>query len=259
MGNANTHERRKSGVPETGLTIENIREKPRIEEAATVTTAAEAGIADKKLSEKTPPPPSFETAAGGDNAAVNLLDDASEFRPRAGTIETGDTVRMIKKGSQLSQGKGLPTIFKYNGDKAKEVYVCGTFSNWEKIPMVRTQKDFFALVDLPVGDHQFKYYVDNEWANDKNLPLVENDQGSQNNVISIQQEDFEAFAALDMDSKATNIRHHRGNEAEFGQDIPGLNSFENRPGPPILPPHLLQVSHSIVVSVVSIVSIIFCC
>ena len=128
MGNANTHEKRKSGVPETGLTIENIREKPRIEEAATVTTATEAVIADKK-SEKTPPPPSFETAvtgAGGDTNAVNLLDDASEFRPRAGTIETGDTVRMIKKGSQLSQGKGLPTIFKYSGDKAKEVYVCGT-------------------------------------------------------------------------------------------------------------------------------------
>jgi len=242
MGNANTHERRKSGVPETGLTIENIREKPRIEEAATLSTATETVIADKKT-EKTPPP-SFETAQTGtvgDNAAANLLDDASEFRPRAETIETGDTVRMIKKGSQLSQGKGLPTIFKYSGDKAKEVYVCGTFSNWEKIPMVRTQKDFFALVDLPVGDHQFKYYVDNEWANDKNLPLMENDQGSQNNVITIQQEDFEAFAALDMDSAATNIRHQRGNEAEFGQDIPGISSFENRPGPPILPPHLLQV------------------
>ena len=32
MGNANTHERRKSGVPETGLTIENIREKPLTED-----------------------------------------------------------------------------------------------------------------------------------------------------------------------------------------------------------------------------------
>ena len=54
MGNANTHERRKSGVPETGLTIENIREKPRVEEAALVTT--KPGV----QSEKTPPP-SFET------------------------------------------------------------------------------------------------------------------------------------------------------------------------------------------------------
>jgi len=58
-------------------------------------------------------------------------------------------------------------------------------------------------------------------------------------VISIQQDDFEAFAALDMDSKVTRERGTR--ETEFGQDIPGLNSFENKPGPPILPPHLLQV------------------
>ena len=28
MGNAHTHDRRKSGAPETGLTIEGIREKP---------------------------------------------------------------------------------------------------------------------------------------------------------------------------------------------------------------------------------------
>ena len=235
MGNANTHERRKSGGPETGLTIENIREKPRIEEAAAVTTAAEAVTAGK-LSEKTPPPPSFETQGDKESST-----DGGDFRPRAGTIETGDTVRMLKRPSQISQGKGLPTIFKYSGDKAKEVFVCGTFSNWEKIPMVRTQKDFFALVDLPVGDHQFKYFVDNEWTNDKNLPTVDNDQGSQNNVISIQQEDFEAFSALDMDSKATNMRHQRGAEAEFGQEIPGLSTFESKPGPPILPPHLLQV------------------
>ena len=107
--------------------------------------------------------------------------------------------------------------------------------------MVKSQKDFVALVDLPVGEHQFKYYVDNEWTHDKTMPAVDNSCGSKNNVITIQQDDFEAFSALDMDSKVTNTRHHRGPEAEFGQDIPGLNSFESKPGPPILPPHLLQV------------------
>jgi len=235
MGNANTHERRKSGVPETGLTIENIREKNRVEEA-------EAALASTGISkpEKTPPP-SFETQTGtlesGDDRGKEAGGQGEEFRPRAGTVDSG--ARMLKQ--QISEGKGLPTIFKVNGDKAKEAYVCGTFTNWEKIPMVKTQKDFMALVDLPIGEHQFKYYVDNEWINDKGLPVVDNGQGSKNNVIKIQQEDFEAFAALDMDSAATNIRHHRGVEAEFGQQIPELSSFESKPGPPILPPHLLQV------------------
>ena len=243
MGNANTHERRKSGagVPETGLTIENIREKPRVEEAALVSTDTMI----IKQADKTPPP-SFETQSSGtEKKPEEEVDSAGdpEFRPRAGTVDTDTGARLVKQiTGAVSQGKGLPTIFKISGDKAKEAYVCGTFSNWEKIPMVRTQKDFFALVDLPVGEHQFKYFVDNEWTNDKNLPTVDNDQGSRNNVISIQQEDFEAFAALDMDSAATNVRHHRGGEVEFGQDIPGLSTFESKPGPPILPPHLLQVS-----------------
>ena len=236
MGNANTHERRKSGVPETGLTIENIREKPRVEEAALVTT--------KPGAEKTPPP-SFETqtSVSSDPAETEGEVGAAEFRPRAETVgvDSGARLSGSRQPGGQSGDKGLPTIFKFNGDRAKEAYVCGTFSNWEKIPMVRTQKDFFALVDLPVGEHQFKYFVDNEWANDKNLPTVDNQHGSRNNVISIQQEDFEAFAALDMDSKATNVRHQRGVETEFGQEIPGLNTFESKPGPPILPPHLLQV------------------
>ena len=66
--------------------------------------------------------------------------------------------------------------------------------------------------------------------------------GSHNNVITIQQADFEAFAALDMDSATTNVKHKRGGETEFGQEIPAMSSFESKPGPPILPPHLLQVS-----------------
>ena len=107
--------------------------------------------------------------------------------------------------------------------------------------MVKSQKDFVALVDLPVGEHQFKYFVDNEWTHDKQVPTAVSDCGTTNNVITIQQDDFEAFSALDMDSRATNVSNKRGPEAEFGQEIPGLSSFESKPGPPILPPHLLQV------------------
>lgn len=234
MGNANTHERRKSGVPETGLTIENIREKP-LNEDVTDGTQAVPSVAEKKT-EKTPPP-SFDTTEEEDESLKKSSE--KDFRPRAGTAEIAG--RMKKPSIQGNQGsKGLPTIFKYAGD-AKEAYVCGTFSNWDKIPMVRTQKDFVAMVELPIGDHQYKYYVDNEWTSDKNLPTVDNDCGSKNNIISIQQEDFEAFAALDMDSKATNVRHQRGVEIEFGQEVPGLSAFEHKAGPPILPPHLLQV------------------
>jgi len=236
MGNANTHERRKSGVPETGLMIENIREKPLTTDIKSLQRSPAAERRDKKT-----PPPSFQTAAvKQEDPQAPVSPTSPEFRPRAGTHSDRSTRTWKPPTTPVAGTKGLPTIFKYSGN-AKDVYVCGTFSGWEKIPMVKSQKDFVALVDLPVGEHQFKYFVDNEWTHDKTVPAIDNNCGSKNNVITIQQDDFEAFSALDMDSKVTNTRHHRGPEAEFGQDIPGLTSFESKPGPPILPPHLLQV------------------
>jgi hypothetical protein len=72
MGNANTHERRKSGVPETGLTIEDIR-APSVsiyqpEEAG---EPAEHGGMEgaagtpAAVPKKKTPPPSFETTGTG--------------------------------------------------------------------------------------------------------------------------------------------------------------------------------------------------
>ena len=43
---------------------------------------------------------------------------------------------------------------------------------------------------IMVCEHQFKYYVDNEWTHDKNKPAVDNDLGSNNNVITIKQDDL---------------------------------------------------------------------
>jgi len=81
MGNANTHERRKSGVPETGLTIEDIR-APSVslyqpEEAAeptehggpepgtTPVTSLLTGSGSGAAAKKKTPPPSFETTGIG--------------------------------------------------------------------------------------------------------------------------------------------------------------------------------------------------
>lgn len=236
MGNAHTHDRRKSGAPETGLTIEGIREKPleiqqtKEKKASEPPSFCTQGVEVQEVQElqgSPLPPQGVRSRRGGTQVEVEHEQEVEQVALEAGRVQEGHR-------------QGLPTIFKFAGD-AKEAYVAGTFSQWEKIPMVKSMKDFVALVDLPVGEHQFKYYVDEAWTHDKTLPMVSNELGSQNNVITIQQEDFEAFAALDMDSATTNTRHKRGVEQEFGQEIPGLSSFESKPGPPILPPHLLQV------------------
>ena len=63
--------------------------------------------------------------------------------------------------------------------------MCGTFSDWKKIPMVKSHKDFVALINLPVGEHQYKFMVDDQWMHDANQPTVKNEIGTKNNVIKV--------------------------------------------------------------------------
>jgi 5'-AMP-activated protein kinase regulatory beta subunit len=128
--------------------------------------------------------------------------------------------------------------------------------------MSRSTKDFVATVDLPEGAHEYKFVVDGQWTNDPNSKDTVEREGTTNNVIRVRKEDFNAFDALDMDSEdvlkaAANSNGKAGEasnskaemarrllqsgENEFGQEMP-TNSFQEfRSGPPILPPHLLQV------------------
>lgn len=66
---------------------------------------------------------------------------------------------------------------------------------------------------------------------------MENDAGTLNNMISVRQSDFEVFQALAKDSEdAVN-----NGQKEYSQDIPQSKPWEKVSGPPVLPPHLLQV------------------
>ncbi|CAK5111117.1 unnamed protein product [Meloidogyne enterolobii] len=91
---------------------------------------------------------------------------------------------------------------------------------------------------------------------------TDNPMGSQNNVISIDEQDFAVFDALDKDLQASNAgeamrmmnttgaaqpTHDTPNDRElerlreFTQQLPDRRDFEKASNPPILPPHLLQV------------------
>lgn len=47
-----------------------------------------------------------------------------------------------------------------------QVFISGTFTDWKTIPMVKSHGDFVTIIDLPEGEHQYKYFVDGEWRND---------------------------------------------------------------------------------------------
>ncbi|MEE6504188.1 hypothetical protein FKM82_005092 [Ascaphus truei] len=93
-----------------------------------------------------------------------------------------------------------PTVFRWTGG-GKEIYLSGSFNNWGKIPLIKSHNNFAAILDLPEGEHQYKFYVDGHWTHDPSEPVVTSQLGTVNNVIQVKKTDFEVFDALMVDSQ----------------------------------------------------------
>lgn len=102
--------------------------------------------------------------------------------------------------------------------------------------MVKSHGDFVLIVDLPEGDHQYKFCVDGDWKHDPKLKNIDNEIGSKNNLVTVRKSDFEVFQALAKDSEDSVNNAQK----EYSQDIPADKPFFST-NPPVLPPHLLQV------------------
>lgn len=96
------------------------------------------------------------------------------------------------------------------------------------------------------GNHEYKYIVDGNELVNNNAKI---DESSKNNVINVKKSDFEVFEALAMDL-ASNTKSNEYNtsngspKGSYSQEMPNtyeLSRQQSGSGPPILPPHLLQV------------------
>uniref|UniRef100_A0A8C4WP72 Protein kinase, AMP-activated, beta 1 non-catalytic subunit, b n=1 Tax=Eptatretus burgeri TaxID=7764 RepID=A0A8C4WP72_EPTBU len=145
--------------------------------------------------------------------------------------------------SQKLPTQAHPTVFRWPGG-GKDVCLAGSFDNWHsKIPLAKSHNDFVAILDLPEGDHQYKFYVDGQWIHDANEPVTTSALGTVNNVIHVKPSDFEVMDALQVDSlecaEATDISSSP--PGLYSQEIHQYKPEERFKVPPILPPHLLQV------------------
>lgn len=136
-----------------------------------------------------------------------------------------------------------PTVFRWAG-AAKDVFVSGSFNNWStKIPLNKSRNNFVAIVDLPEGEHQYKFCVDGQWILDPAGAVVTSKTGTVNNVIQVKRTDFEVFDALRIDSQDS------ADVSDLSSSPPGpylQDAYVTKPDdklkhPPFLPPHLLQV------------------
>ena len=82
------------------------------------------------------------------------------------------------------------TRFEIEYPGATCVYLAGGFNGWDpsarRMKRVRKGEDVFvAVVDLPAGEHEFKYLVDGAWACCPEAPRVGNDCGTENSVVTV--------------------------------------------------------------------------
>ncbi|KAM4807426.1 5'-AMP-activated protein kinase subunit beta-2 isoform X1 [Ictidomys tridecemlineatus] len=138
-----------------------------------------------------------------------------------------------------------PTVIRWS-EGGKEVFISGSFNNWStKIPLIKSHNDFVAILDLPEGEHQYKFFVDGQWVHDPSEPVVTSQLGTINNLIHVKKSDFEVFDALKLDSMESSETSCRDLSSSppgpYGQEMYVFRSEERFKSPPILPPHLLQV------------------
>ena len=82
------------------------------------------------------------------------------------------------------------TVFKFHTDPGHEVYVAGTFNNWNaKQYRLNNRKgtgDYRLVVPLAPGRFEYKFIVDGLWCVDPECPdWVRSNYGSMNSVVTV--------------------------------------------------------------------------
>ena len=91
----------------------------------------------------------------------------------------------IKEEKTITSEKSdkMPTTFEW--DKGgKNVYVTGSFCNWKEFFLMNksSQGTFLLTLNLPKGNHQYKFKVDNQWKFNDKFPIC-NNCGNINNYL----------------------------------------------------------------------------
>ncbi|KAG7281798.1 hypothetical protein CRUP_037079 [Coryphaenoides rupestris] len=165
-------------------------------------------------------------AQGGKETRSNILMDSTEDAEDSKApqeIEEFLAWQRDLESDTKHPSQSRPTVFTWRGG-AKEVFVSGSFNNWAtKIPLNKSHSNFVAIVDLPEGEHQYKFCVDGNWTLDPTGAVTTTKTGTINNTIEVKRTDFEVSPP-----------------GPYQQDAYVIKPEYKIKHPPILPPHLLQ-------------------
>jgi hypothetical protein len=84
-------------------------------------------------------------------------------------LASSSALAVLEPPAPLLAGELRRVRFGYFKPEAREVHVVGSFNGWNPraTPMNRDALgDWSAEVELPTGEHRYRFYVDGEWRDD---------------------------------------------------------------------------------------------
>lgn len=142
-----------------------------------------------------------------------------------------DKKEVILKTKEEKKERTIPIVFHWDHG-GNEIYVCGSFNNWMKIPMTRSRENFTTIVELPEGRHEYKFYVDGQWLHNPGEECQDNGLGTLNNIVNVSKKDFDAFNEVIDLSLFQKSEGRISPPGSYSQTIPPRSATSG------LPPHL---------------------
>mmetsp|Transcript_62741 Transcript_62741/g.168126 ORF Transcript_62741/g.168126 Transcript_62741/m.168126 type:complete len:247 (+) Transcript_62741:46-786(+) len=133
----------------------------------------------------------------------------------------------------------VPVAFRWHHGASREVYVVGSFSNWQtKIRLTREAigDAYVTVVQIVPGIHQYKFIVDGEWRCAQDQPRCLDSAGNENNCIEIEEAEVpEEPEGADQPDWA----REEPASPRSSYSCPPVDPDEYIKDPPVVPPHLM--------------------
>mmetsp|Transcript_142284 Transcript_142284/g.248088 ORF Transcript_142284/g.248088 Transcript_142284/m.248088 type:complete len:269 (-) Transcript_142284:176-982(-) len=141
-----------------------------------------------------------------------------------------------QKDVPYGKPNGIPTVIRWTGGAAASVRILGQFNEWNKngIPLNKSGEDFYIILNLDKGEHEFKFLVDGKFMVDNSQPTVTTPNGV-SNVVTVTDDSILGSGEMD-ESLHLFGKGQVMMDDGYGQEEAVFE--ETRKFPPLCPPHL---------------------
>jgi len=77
-------------------------------------------------------------------------------------------------------------VLRWRGQVKEKVEVAGEFNKWTPSLLDKEGDSWLVKLELEPGKYQYKFVVDGEWKVNKDLPIVTDSQGIENNQVEVE-------------------------------------------------------------------------